>query len=952
MEGVVTYYGATSVVNPSNCQRRCALTITGNSHSLVKENNTYAVLFTGEDSTSTAKFGVRLPTEMFTLCQNGGGDICFTSDSAGSNQLPLEIVSFNASGVTANQTAEIWVAVPLTTAADATIYVWYQTTGGALTQPAAASTYGSKSVWNGTNGIGGASNYLAYVSHDGGVTDSTGNYTDSANTSTVNSSGYIGTAANFNGSQYIQIGSANAIVTNTGTFTAQLWEEYTSVVDTVCLLSLYGTAHGFLWCVGKASNSNLSGAITYLGVRGSTGLISSATANDIDSNQNVWNQHALSYNGGGESAGNYVYNINGSAVTQTTTSAIGGSANANYVGEQSSSSLMMVGNIDELRLTSTNRTSNYLVTDYNIQHSTNLITVGTATAAPALTLLYALTVSVDTIGGSGTYGSWNVSLAGQPGLTAVASITLSNGAGGTATIGQPVYITGADQFTIAKAVGTPYDRVVGLVSTASITSGNSGSVQTTGVLTATTTQWTAITDGSTGLTSGSVFYLSPTTAGNITSTAPAVDSVRVGIALSTTDFEIQLNPPTLIIASNVSLYVATTGNDSTGTGAVGAPWATLAKALSYLAVYAITPAATVTIYLGDGNYATSAAIAVNHPNGDRINITGTNAYATTLSGSITSFSLPSGGTSTAVINVVSAANMVVNDYVLIQNASGGTHGWLLNGCHQITNINGTAITITVNSYSVNQASGAISATVNTIKTRLTFSGCHGIQACDTGGEINYRLGNLNQIILVGPGTTTYNGIVGGTFGFGTLVGLSNWHDGILPNQTSSINCAYACVSGCFLGLVVVNGSVFNFNNGVVNGCTYGIYVQYGSTVFAQSAFVVGNSSNGVNLFYSSSINLTSATVCDNAGNGVAMQNMCFCNATSATINYNSAAGISATLMCSVLATSSTVNNNGTYGFATTQLSFATTGTAPSGNGTAAATPTIGGAAGNNGSYNI
>ena len=104
------------------------------------ETGTYAVPLNG----SGGNLGTRLPDELFSLCQSDGGDICFTSDSAGTTQLPVELVSIDTSA----KTAEIWVAVPLTAATDATIYVWYGNGGTTLAQPAPIDTYGSQAVWS------------------------------------------------------------------------------------------------------------------------------------------------------------------------------------------------------------------------------------------------------------------------------------------------------------------------------------------------------------------------------------------------------------------------------------------------------------------------------------------------------------------------------------------------------------------------------------------------------------------------------------------------------------------------------------------------------------------------------------------------------------------------------------------------------------------------------------
>lgn len=119
-----------------------------------------------------------LPSEMFDAdgsypALNGGGDIRFSSDSAGSTQLACEVVSFVTDNDPANGTAEIWVSVPtLSGSTDTTIYVWYNKTGE--TQPAVTDTYGRNAVWV---------DYEAVLHlNTSGYVDSTGNsHTGSAN---------------------------------------------------------------------------------------------------------------------------------------------------------------------------------------------------------------------------------------------------------------------------------------------------------------------------------------------------------------------------------------------------------------------------------------------------------------------------------------------------------------------------------------------------------------------------------------------------------------------------------------------------------------------------------------------------------------------------------------------------------------------------------------------------
>ena len=128
---------------------------------------------------------------------------------------------------------------------------------------------------------------------------------------------------------------------------------------------------------------------------------------------------------------------------------------------------------------------------------------------------------------------------------------LLNGDVSPVVIGAPGYINAADSFLKAKADASGTEKVRGLVAVSpSISNGVTGSVMVSGVLTATTTQWDAVVEsGAGGLVAGTDYFLSPTTAGKITATAPSTVGqlvTRVGTALSTTELMIDIQPPILL----------------------------------------------------------------------------------------------------------------------------------------------------------------------------------------------------------------------------------------------------------------------------------------------------------------------------------------------------------------------------------------------------------------------
>lgn len=118
----------------------------------------------------------------------------------------------------------------------------------------------------------------------------------------------------------------------------------------------------------------------------------------------------------------------------------------------------------------------------------------------------------------------------------------------TLIAGNVVYSSGADAVSKAQANASGTKEVLGLATTA-ITAAASGIVQVNGVLALTTAQWDAVAGTSGGLAFGAIYFLSPTTAGLLTTTVPSAVGqyvCEVGRGLSTTELLIDPRPPILL----------------------------------------------------------------------------------------------------------------------------------------------------------------------------------------------------------------------------------------------------------------------------------------------------------------------------------------------------------------------------------------------------------------------
>lgn len=173
---------------------------------------------------------------------NGGGDIRFSSDAAGNNPLPIEVVEFVTSATPANRKCQIWVKVPnVSASSNTTIYIWYNKAGEV--QPVANSTYGSQEVW---------SNYH-FVSHDGLYDSASNQYLTVNGSPTTGTTPYGGTSWKGNGTtDYNHMASSGLDIS--GNLSVSLWKKNTATT------SNFGTAltarNGSGWFLLRSYGSN------------------------------------------------------------------------------------------------------------------------------------------------------------------------------------------------------------------------------------------------------------------------------------------------------------------------------------------------------------------------------------------------------------------------------------------------------------------------------------------------------------------------------------------------------------------------------------------------------------------------------------------------------------------------------------------------------------------------
>lgn len=114
--------------------------------------------------------------------------------------------------------------------------------------------------------------------------------------------------------------------------------------------------------------------------------------------------------------------------------------------------------------------------------------------------------------------------------------TYTNDNAGTVNAGMAVYLKSNGNVDKANAAAVGTSHVIGLAE-ADVAAAASGSFKRNGTLTLTTAQWDTAAGTTGGLTPGTAYFLSDSTAGKLTATAPTTathTSLRCGIALSST----------------------------------------------------------------------------------------------------------------------------------------------------------------------------------------------------------------------------------------------------------------------------------------------------------------------------------------------------------------------------------------------------------------------------------
>ena len=375
---------------PTGWASSSALTV---QHGQVTANQTaFPVLIT--EATFTTNCPEILTTGDPHAAQSDGGDLRFSTDSAGTTQIACEVVLWSQNATFSSARAEIWVPRDILTGSDVVIYVWWEA-GGGQTQPAAGASFGSQAVWDANFGM------VAHLPNGSSLTanDSTSHAVNGTVTSATATAGKIDGGAAFVAANSAQIdfGVVNIGLT---TITVEAWFKASSAVGTFFTQ----------WADSPATEEAMildqnggSGKARYLiGTVGTAGGGGNGLTNICDGN---WHYIVLAW----PTATNTLTGYLDGAVDNTFTTAgtvIHAAAITHLFLGRYSNGAFFTGSGDELRISGSVRSATWISTCYNNQNAPgSFIIAGTRQSHGTTSSLFRVGLNISGIGTGGPFFS-------------------------------------------------------------------------------------------------------------------------------------------------------------------------------------------------------------------------------------------------------------------------------------------------------------------------------------------------------------------------------------------------------------------------------------------------------------------------------------------------------------------------------------------------------------------
>lgn len=345
-------------------------------------------------------------------------------------------------------------------------------------------------------------------------------------------------------------------------------------------------------------------------------------------------------------------------------------------------------------------------------------------------------------------------------------------------------------------------------------------------------------------------------------------------------FAIEAAPWPLTLEANETVYVRTTGNDTTGDGSLTFPFLTLERTVTYLGGLYIGDY-TITIDIGEGVFTEAGTLSFMHPFGSQVTFQGVSEQITSQNTN----SISASGTSLGFSNLYYydvtfilpvGKSVSVGDYIAVRAVSGGTLPNALRGCHYVSTWVGGSRTATVRVVYRNgapKASGTVTCTIELIKTVIAFSNKNGIKLNGT-----YTGGTWRGLVLQGDyndtNTSAKYGVwllnsatmnFGGSEVSGDAVGIVGFQTGMYAQNNAMMFGDYCFVSRCGTRCAnAQNGGILNLRYAHLSGANNdGIFCFNGSTCAAQNVSVVAVGNNSVYSYQGSFIDAQNAYIDEN-----------------------------------------------------------------------------------------
>jgi hypothetical protein len=388
-----------------------------------------------------------------------------------------------------------------------------------------------------------------------------------------------------------------------------------------------------------------------------------------------------------------------------------------------------------------------------------------------------------------------------------------------------------------------------------------------------------------------------------------------------------------LISANTSFFITTTGSDANGDGSIGNPWASIDKALTYLADYKIAPSIIVKLILGAGQFATS--VTIEHPQGSQIQIEGISPLVL-ASTSLQSVS-GAAGAWYPIINVNSVVSVSVNDYIVIprdiaRGSPDTIRAHALAGVHKITNVDSVNNRLTFlcryRSAAFPTTTGqAFTAGTDTriILTRL-YDATNAILSINNKNTLGY----IDKLVIEGGDNVANTGNIGlalntgGSINTGAYFGVAYCYFGVQLQNSSSLSGSYlrscnnassgiSCLSNSILNAqyCVCNGNAFQGLN-CIAASAFGTY-----SVYCGNQFGLGCSVNGGLAADRSKVN-------ENTSHGLYVSSAGSCTMTYGEVRYNGTGSASLTGSYVDLSSTYVTNNTGTGIYTIIQAAQAST----------------------------